>query len=176
MIALQDSGEIKGLKIGRRAPRINHLFFADGPLFFFKATPDSCSKLRTALDEFATLSGEVVSLENSFIIFFPNTPSTFVRFMRKPLGVKNRATLGTYLGCPMDIDGRSSSKFDFLYERMVKKTSSWKFNNLSQAGKLLLINSIIIALSSHVLATYMLPKKEPYDKPLHSVFLEFISR
>lgn len=54
--------------------------------------------------------------------------------------------MGTYLGCPLDVDGRSLKLFDFIHEKIMNKITSWKFQLLSQAGRLILINSILIAM------------------------------
>lgn len=78
--------------------------------------------------------------------------------MRKPLGMKNKYDMGSYLGFPMDVDGRSSHKFEFLIERITKKLSSWKFIAISQAGKLILVNSIIIAMASDVMSLFLIPR------------------
>ncbi|XP_021866236.1 uncharacterized protein [Spinacia oleracea] len=172
MLALQEIGSGRGLKIGRRSPRINHLFFADDALFFFHATPDSCVNLRKALDEFSLISGEVVSLEKSFVTFSPNTPRRFISFMRRPLGMKNKFAMGTYLGCPMDVDGRSSQKFEFLIDRIAKKLSSWKFISISQAGKIILVNSIIVAMASHVMSLFLIPRGSL--SRITSLFTKFI--
>lgn len=59
----------------------------------------------------------------------------------------------------MDVDGRSSQQFEFIVERIAKTISSWKFITLSQAVKLILVNSIIVAMTSHVISLYMVPKK-----------------
>lgn len=99
----------------------------------------------------------MINFDKSSIIFSPNTPSRFVRLMRKPIGVKNRTKVGSYLGCPMDIDGRSSSKFTSILERINSKIGSWKFCNMSPSGKLLLINNVLIALASHILSLYICP-------------------
>lgn len=71
----------------------------------------------------------------------------------------------------MDVDGRSSTKFDYLVERVSKKISLWKFSCLSQGGKLILMNSIIIAMASHVMALYLVPKG--VLKRISSLFTKF---
>lgn len=93
----------------------------------------------------------------SSILFSPNTPSQFVCIMRKPLGVQCRVEMGDYMVCPMDVDGRSSSKFATIIEKMNNKISSWKFSNLSASGKLILINNVLIPMASHVLSAYLCP-------------------
>lgn len=58
----------------------------------------------------------------------------------------------------MEIDGRSSSAYNDLVQRVSQKLSSWKFLNLSHVGKVLLINAIIASMASHIMATYQIPK------------------
>lgn len=75
--------------------------------------------------------------------------------MKSPLEVVNKDYMGDYLGCPMDVDGRSSAKFNVLVDKVNNKISSWKFSNLSAVGKIVLINGVLIALDSHILSIYM---------------------
>lgn len=118
---LQAKKEIAGLKIARGSPHISHLFFADDALFCFKAKPDSCRTLRDCIDAFCGMSGEMINFDKSCVIFSPNTPSTFIRLLRRPLGVKSDTKLGTYLGCPMDVDGRSTSQLAQIHEKLLQK-------------------------------------------------------
>uniref|UniRef100_A0A803MBK5 Reverse transcriptase n=1 Tax=Chenopodium quinoa TaxID=63459 RepID=A0A803MBK5_CHEQI len=74
--------------------------------------------VKKVLDQFCLLSREVINEKKSAILFSPNTPSCFVRLMRKPIHVKSCTELGTYLGCPMDVDGRASSKFNSILEKV----------------------------------------------------------
>lgn len=58
----------------------------------------------------------------------------------------------------MDVDGRSLKDFKRIPTKMANTITSWKFKTLSQARKLILINSILIAYASHIMATFQLPK------------------
>ncbi|XP_056695514.1 uncharacterized protein [Spinacia oleracea] len=87
----------------------------------------------------------------------PNTPSLFIRLLKRPLSVKSDTRLGTYLGCPMDVDGRSTSQLSLIHDKLLQKLSSWKFIHLSQAGKIVLINGILVALSANILSLYLIP-------------------
>lgn len=151
---MEESGQVQGIKVIRVAPPISHLFFVDDALFFFKATPTLCRAIRDCIDGFCSVS---INFGRFVVLFSPNTPSRFVRLMRKPLGVKSKDHMSTYLGCPMDVDGRSSSKFNVILENLNSKISSWKFSNLSASGKLILINGVLVALESHMLSIYMCP-------------------
>lgn len=46
LIKAQDEGKVKGIKVARNAPMINHLIYADDILVFFKADLDSCQKFK----------------------------------------------------------------------------------------------------------------------------------
>ncbi|XP_021751015.1 uncharacterized protein LOC110716678 [Chenopodium quinoa] len=155
---LESLGKLQGIRVARRAPSISHLFFADDALFCFKATPEAIRTVKETLNAFCHLSGEVINMQKSSIIFSPNTPTRFVRILRQPLGVKSTKELGTYLGCPMDVDGRTSSKVKFLHDKVAKVIAAWKFSHLTMAGKLILINGVLIASLQHVLSIYWCPK------------------
>uniref|UniRef100_A0A803N7C0 Reverse transcriptase domain-containing protein n=1 Tax=Chenopodium quinoa TaxID=63459 RepID=A0A803N7C0_CHEQI len=130
---LQHAASIKGIKFSRSGASISHLFFADDALFFLKADIKNFSAMKKVLDQFCELSGEMVNLNKS-------------------------EHMGTYLGCPMDVDGRSTNAFNDIVSKITCKLSSWKFLSLSQAGKLVLINGILVAMASHILSAYLLPK------------------
>ena len=99
LCASQITKEMQGIKIARTAPSLSHLFFAGDALFFFKAIPKNCWFLKSLLQEFCEKSGELINYEKSQVMFSPNTPRRFIKLMRKPLGVKNSNSFGTYLGC-----------------------------------------------------------------------------
>lgn len=91
--------------------------------------------------------------------------------MRRPLGVQSKNQIGDYLGCPMEVDGRSFSSLNPIMRKSLDRILSWKFVNISQMGKLLLINSILTCLASHIISIYLLPKR--ISNKLSSLFLKY---
>lgn len=168
---LQHEGKIEGLKISRRAPMISHLFFADDALFFLNATIKNFSEMKNIMAEFCSISGEMINLQKSYVIFSKNIHHRFKRILRSIIGVQDQPKLGTYLRCPIEVDGRSKEAFSPLLEKITQKFSSWKFVNLSQAGKLILINSIIVEMASHVMSIYLVPKS--VLSKINSLMLKF---
>ena len=136
-----------------------------------KGNMDNIWNLRKLLNTFCELLGEMINAEKSYTVFSKNTPRKFIRLLNKGLKVGNKEKLGKYLGCPMDVTGHSLHTFKDLSEKVASTISSWKFSALNQAGKMLLINSILIAFASHIMATYLLPKK--MLNKTTSVFLKF---
>lgn len=50
----------------------------------------------------------MVNFEKSYVKFSNNTPSSFIGFIGKPLGVPSKDALEEYLECPMEFDGTHS--------------------------------------------------------------------
>ncbi|XP_056688409.1 uncharacterized protein [Spinacia oleracea] len=124
-----------------------------------QSTKSSCEKVRNTIDAFCKISGEAIYFDKSSVIFSPNTPESVKHELKQVLGTPCSEKLGKYLGCDVEIDGRSSKAFQPLVDKIHKKTLSWKHLSLSQAGRLVLINGILAALSSNVLAVFKVPKK-----------------
>lgn len=71
LIAAQISKDIQGIKIASSAPSLTHLFFADDAIFFFKAIPKNNWYLKTLLQDFCAMSGELINYDKSHVIFQP---------------------------------------------------------------------------------------------------------
>lgn len=53
----QQSGKLKGLKVARGSPQINHLLFADDTMFFCKENGRSGKELKKILDNYEAVLG-----------------------------------------------------------------------------------------------------------------------
>ncbi|KAL2925976.1 hypothetical protein RDABS01_020076 [Bienertia sinuspersici] len=67
--------------------------------------------------------------------------------------------MSTYLGYPMEVDGRNTGTFNQIHDRVIQCISSWKYSCLSPATRSILINSILVALAAHIMSIYLLPQK-----------------
>lgn len=105
------------------------------------------------------LFGEMISYHKLYSVFSKNIPRKFVRLLSKGLKVQAKEKLGTYLGCPRDVDGRNLNVFQGIHQKVNTTITSWKFNNLNQAGKLILINSILAVYTFHIMTTFLFPRK-----------------
>nr|CCA66020.1 hypothetical protein [Beta vulgaris subsp. vulgaris] len=166
------AGSFQGIKLSRSSPVLSHLFFADDSLIFFKATPTACAGVKDILARFSRLSGEVINYNKSHIMFSPNTPLKFKRYMRSIVGTPSEESLGKYLGCNIEVDGRSSRKFQPLVEKVERKVSSWQHLTLSHAGRVIFINNILSMLSLNILSVFLIPKSTA-DK-INAIFARFL--
>lgn len=155
---LQDEKEVMGIKIGRSSPRINHMFFADDNIVFFKANINSCQTIHQLLTNFVRFSRLVKNDNKSQVNFSPNTPAKFVRLMRKILRCKHSTTIGVYLGNCLDGENQKANAFQRIIDMISSRVHGWKRKTLSQAGRITLIKSTIVFLSSYYLSHISLTK------------------
>lgn len=171
MSLLQYKRKLTGLRVAKRASSISHLFFADYALFYFKARVASCKTMRKCIDSFCDFAREMINFDKSTIIFSPNTSLEVADNLSSLLGVKTDSALGLYLGCLMDIDGRTTTGLRSIHDKILSKLSSWKFLHLNQTGKIILINGILAALSANVMAMYLIP--EGISEKITSTIMSF---
>lgn len=143
----------------RGAPSISHLFFADDSLFCFQAEEVSCSKLKEIISNFCRVSREMINLNKSSVCFSLNISEEKKQRMKGILGTPVKESVGKYLGCNIDVNGRKLSGFQDLVDKLVTRVNSWKMSALNQAGKLVLMNAMLVALCSYVVSIFLIPKK-----------------
>ncbi|XP_013594673.1 PREDICTED: uncharacterized protein LOC106302786 [Brassica oleracea var. oleracea] len=73
------------------------------------------------------------------------------------LGIQNEGGMGTYLGIPEDISGSKCKLFAFLKDKLMHRVNGWTGRWLSKGGKEVLIKSILLALPTYVMCTFLLP-------------------
>ena len=80
--------------------------------------------------------------------------------------------IALYLGVPIVVDGRDKHAFDFLIENIQAKLAGWKARTLSLAGRCTLINSVTLAIPTHVMQCCLLPN--PICKKLDKLNRDFL--
>ncbi|XP_074318606.1 uncharacterized protein LOC141655424 [Silene latifolia] len=150
IIKAESHKAIEGIKLSRNSPAISHLLYADDALLCFRLSPTSCESLRDILSSFSHMSGQMINHQKSYVKFSPNTPEDFREFVINILKVPSRQNFGLYLGAPIDLGRKKTSAFQFLLDKISTKILSWGASTFSQAAKILLINSILMASIAHV--------------------------
>lgn len=69
----EQRGNIEGIKICRRATRVNHLIFADDSLILMKARVNDAQELKDILDLYEQVAGQKRNREKSSLMFRPST-------------------------------------------------------------------------------------------------------
>ncbi|XP_074283947.1 putative mitochondrial protein AtMg01250 [Silene latifolia] len=131
------NGEIEGIKLSRQSPAISHLLYADDSLLCLRLTTSACESLRRILNDFSSISGQMINHQKSYIKFSPNTPADFKEHILDILHVQSKSNFGLYLGIPIDLGRRKLPSFQFLLDKISNKILSWgasKFFTSSQVN------------------------------------------
>lgn len=150
---------LNGVKICREAPSISHLFFADDSLIFIKAEESECRILKDIFIDYESASGQKINFDKSSVAFSPNIIVAHQTNLADLLGVQRVDKHDSYLGLPMEISYSKNTTFGFLKERVDKKLQGWHAKTLSNAGKEVLLKSVIQSISSNVMNCFELPKQ-----------------
>nr|GEX52310.1 retrotransposon protein, putative, unclassified [Tanacetum cinerariifolium] len=149
---------LTGIKMSRNCPVISHVLFADDSLFFLKVKASECDRLIGLIDQYCKASGQSINFSKSEVTFSPNTPMDEKQYFCNRIGVKRMDPHARYLGLPSIHGQNKGSLFQFILDKVLKKMKGWKQRFLSQAGREVLIKSVIQAIPSYAMQCYMLPK------------------
>ncbi|KAK4384719.1 putative ribonuclease H protein [Sesamum angolense] len=134
-----------------------NLCFADDVLLFCKADLPSIQVLRDTLTEFAALSGLNVNPAKSQIIL-----SRAVQHERRQiveyLGFQEGSLPVRYLGVPLTSSRLTIADCRPLINRIDTRLAGWNQHNLSYAGRVQLIKSVLSSLHTYWASVFILPK------------------
>jgi hypothetical protein len=154
----EHKGDLHGIKICRNTPIISHLFFADDCFLFFKSTTNEATVLKNILSVYEVASGQTINLQKSEFYCNRNVPPEVRGDIAALLGVTQVLGTGKYLGLPSMIGRSKKATFKFIKDKIWKKINSWSSRHLSQAGREVMIKSILQSIPTYVMSIFILPR------------------
>ncbi|XP_057803558.1 uncharacterized protein LOC131018881 [Salvia miltiorrhiza] len=153
-----NSRHLQPMSFSRASNFPTHLLYADDILIFCKASQKNARKIKEILDYYGSLSGQVCSIEKSHVFFGSGVAVVMRRNITRELGFAVGCLPVTYLGVPIFTGHSRASYFTSIYDRIVQKFSRWNGLQLSIAGRLCLIRSVIQSSVIHSMMIYRWPK------------------
>jgi hypothetical protein len=130
--------------------------YADDTLLILEACPKQLFFLKAILNSFATSTGLKVNYNKSNM--YPiNLPPEKMEILSRTLNCQIGEMPFTYLGLPLGLAKPRKQHFLPLIQRIEKRLSC-SSNFLSQAGRLVLVNSVFSALPTFFMCTLKIPK------------------
>lgn len=135
---------------------LTHLCFADDLMVFIEGSRRSVEGILRVFEEFDKMSGLKISLEKSTLFMAGFSDQKRAEIVSHfPLASGNLPV--RYLGLPLLTKNMSVNDFLPLVEKIRKRIGSWTGRFLSYAGRLQLINSVIMSLVNFWMAAFRLP-------------------
>ena len=133
--------------------------FADDSLIFTSATNQSDIRLNEILRIYGDASGQCVNCDKSSIYFSSNTPGRLRQQLKTVLNIPVEAFSERYLGLPTTVGRINSGTFDHIGERARSKMQGWSEKLLACAGRETLLKSVLQAIPTYSMSTFLLTKK-----------------
>ncbi|KAL0449472.1 UNVERIFIED_CONTAM: putative mitochondrial protein [Sesamum latifolium] len=153
----EQEGHIKGVSICRRAPSISHLLFADDTQIYCEATHLSITSIKNILEIYAKASGQMINYSKSSMILSKNSPDNLKDDLPAILRLQRTDQQERYLGLPSVVGRSKKGVFSYIRDRVWQRIKGWSENNLSQAGKAIMIQSVLQAIPTFAMSVFKLP-------------------
>lgn len=153
----ESSGKIQGLSLCRNGPHLTHLFFADDCLLLCKANLNECATLLQILDQYEYASGQQLNRTKTTLFFSKCVASSTQEELSRILGAPAVRQYEKYLGLPSFVGRSKKASFAQIKDRVWNKLQGWKHRFLSQAGKEVLIKSVVQAVPAYSMSCFKLP-------------------
>jgi hypothetical protein len=150
-------GLLKGIRIAKACPPINHLLFADDLIIFGKATSSDANSISTCLHKYCSWSGQKVNSGKSSILFSKNTSFASISSILGIIPFKLSSSSPFHLGLPLLFGASRKEAFQPLLDKVLSKLNGWRAKTLSQAGRTVLIKSTAAAIPAYAMSTFLLP-------------------
>ncbi|KAL5553245.1 hypothetical protein UlMin_040646 [Ulmus minor] len=151
-----EEGLIKGFRLSRHTPAINHLFFADDVFLLGKCSINEAFYFKSCLDDFCGWFGQSFNSQKSNIFFNRAANRQVSNLITSMMGFSRILPNSAYLGLLL-FRYRKVSDFNFLVELLDSKLAGWKARVLSKAKKLTVINSVALSLPIYVMQATKIP-------------------
>lgn len=150
-------GLLIGIRIAISCPPINHLLFADDLIIFANATSSEATTLSSCLNKYCSWSGQKINNGKSSILFSKNTSSACISSILGIIPFRLTTFAPFYLGLPLMFRPSRKKAFQPLLDKVLSKINGWRAKTLSQAGQTVLIKSMVAAIPTYAMSTFLLP-------------------
>nr|XP_048321716.1 uncharacterized protein LOC125419554 [Ziziphus jujuba var. spinosa] len=130
----ETDAKFNGIKIGRLAPSITYLSFADDVIIFCRVNVEEIRNIQRCLHLHCKWTGQSFNKDKLGCFFSSNVPWKTKASIKRYMGMKEMDKKGKHLGMPMVVEKNKSTIFEDLRKKIESKFQGWKANLLSQTG------------------------------------------
>lgn len=148
---------LMGIKMKKKCPMLSHLFFADDSLIFLEANPKCCLNFMEVAKAFSEATGLSINAHKSSAFFSANSSSQLKGEILGVLGMKEMDPATQYLGLPAFWGSSKKEAMGFIKDKIMSKVRGWANKQLNQAGKEVLIKSVLQTIPMYAFMVFKVP-------------------
>lgn len=162
---------INGVRICKNAPSVTHMLFSNDSYLYCRANDKELLRVQEMLQRFEEASGQKVNLLKSSAFFSKNVLASARLSLCQVLQIEQKEAGGSYLGLP-NMMGRSKAEIlGFIKDKVRNRLQSWDDRWFSQAGKEILVKTVVQVVPSYTMSVFLIPLKVIHD--LEKLFSKF---
>ncbi|XP_057803295.1 uncharacterized protein LOC131018600 [Salvia miltiorrhiza] len=158
-----DRGFIARMRMSRSLLFPSRLLYADDVLLFCKATWRSCRMIESIFNIYASVSGQFCNKAKSKVFFGKGVSVQMRRRLQRVLGFSTGSLPFIYLGVSIFAGRATAARLISIHDRIIAHFPRWQGMQLSMAGRLCLVTSIIQSAAVHSMLIYRWPAKLLHD-------------
>ncbi|XP_061999298.1 uncharacterized protein LOC133716631 [Rosa rugosa] len=157
LLCLVDMGHVQAISSPRPVKVPSHVLFADDIMVFCKGDKRSLLNLMAFFEEYGLNSGQLVNKTKSHV-YLGKSAVHRRTLIYSWLGVPVGKLPFMYLGVPIFVGRPKQIYFQVLADRIRNVMSQWRGHSLSMAGRVTLVNSVVVSMLSHSFTIYAWPR------------------
>lgn len=150
---------------------VSHMSFANDIVIFGQASMENIGNMLVVLDDFCYALGQQINYAKSQVICSNDLDSEIAHVLFEIKGFSRATQDITYLCFPFIKNAKCTSNLNTMVTKIDNKITSWKLKPLSQAGRIIMIKSILLSLPICLMACYKFPKN--FCSKMHSSICRF---
>ncbi|WOL00311.1 hypothetical protein Cni_G09024 [Canna indica] len=152
-----EKGNLKVFKY--KGMHISHLLFVDDIIMVIKCCESSCRCLIEVLNFYGKVTNQRINYGKSEVFFPCEFPKKRKEVFSRMLGIKEGGLPIKYLGAYVDKGKISVNVQRQMIEKAENRLESWASKDIFQAGKVVLINSVVNSMPIHTLSIMWINSK-----------------
>ncbi|XP_026451067.1 uncharacterized protein LOC113351266 [Papaver somniferum] len=148
---------ITGVKVSRKAPLISHFLFADDILIFGQANMQHVNDILKILENFGSLSGQMLNFDKSCVYFSHNLSPGYCEFLARALNISIVSDSEKYLGAPLLLGHSKVKYFDPIVKSFESRLKNFVSITLNQDGRSTLIKYVLNSSPTYQMRCFKIP-------------------
>ncbi|XP_020688765.1 uncharacterized protein LOC110104129 [Dendrobium catenatum] len=146
-----------GVQLKAGGPMVSHLLYADDVLCFAGASIPNVKKIMSIMEDYCAWTWQRVNRSKSAIMFSKITLSTTKHRLARLAGCHKVEEMD-YLGIKLTLRRLKKADFSPLLQKSSALTLAWGVRHLSLAGRVTMINSVLLPLSVYAVSHMLVPR------------------